>query len=411
MPKTKKSKKKRKRKISSRIRSKPHKTTTPKGFFRSIGIKPFGKGDMELSDAEKAVEKLGRPDFIEAFRLAADEVEHDYAQSALMDFFHSDLDLVKIRYGTDFKSICSIATELQLISVPSKSRILDIGGGPGHLAFWMANIWDDCTVTVADKYSDLGSKWALEIGQNRVDFVDATLPDLSPIEERKFDIVVLSRVLGIILEESWPRKGVSSYSIQSYLSSHSTQKLLAELDRVLTGIAQALEPNGSVIVVESWSAPRILTIAKAFAEKHLMIDLQRFSPYRVRRQHSAIVFSRSAVKSPIQNIPMALATRMDFGREPCEFSGIVAESIRKLFGNSKPTRFSEYASDEKGSVRNEVLEYEGLALLYRTFTKGGRLAVLLPATEVPQIMENLQKMEDDITAAGQGTITAKYTAR
>ena len=71
----------------------------------------------------------------------------------------------------------------------------------------------------------------------------------------------------------------------------------------------------------------------------------------------------------------------------------------------------DFASDEKGSVRNEVLECEGLALLYRTFTTGDRLAVLLPGTEIPVLMENLQKMEDDLTAAGNATVTSKYTAR
>ena len=94
-----------------------------------------------------------------------------------------------------------------------------------------------------------------------------------------------------------------------------------------------------------------------------------------------------------------------------KYQGIAAELIRKLFGDVTPRLLLEYDyGDERGLVLDEVLEREGLMLLYRAFTDGSRMAILHSATEIPQAIEGFQKMEKALVAEKRGTIVRTFLA-
>jgi len=369
---------------------------SPKDFFRKIGIKPEGSGNGEFEDLEKAILKRNDPEIVEAFNDKHGNFDR---------FFHDSLDLVKLYYGAQHKHLYRIAEELARLPVPPKSQVLDIGGGPGHLAFWMAKVWG-CPVTVADKYSDLGEQWAKEIRAQNVIFVDALLPDLNPLKNEGYDIVVLSRVLNFILQEALPGN-MNNFSTRDYLDSPQAKELIDRIEAVLEGAFRVLAPQGKVVIIESWSDARVFLIAKAFERKGLFVDLDSFSPERLSHNLSVIVLSRSLRPSHIKDPLLALAAVVTFGDVP-RIGGWAAEQIRSFF-NVSPTMVLEYASgDERGNMLHELLEQDGLALWYITSTVGGKTATLYPAVEIPRLIRELKHTAQELQDQKLGNITKQF---
>lgn len=368
----------------------------PKDFFRNIGIKAEGSGNGEFEDLETAILKRNDPKLVEAFKSKKGSFEH---------FFHDTLDLVKLYYGAQHKHLYRIAEELARLAVPPKSRVLDIGGGPGHLAFWMAKIWDS-SVTVADKYSDLGEEWARDIRANNVSFIDALLPDLKPLENEEYDIVILSRVLNFIFQEDLPGH-LKNFSTRDFINSQRAKELIDRIEGVLEGVLRALAPQGKVVIIESWSDARVFLVAKAFERKGLFINLDYFSPERLSHNLSLIVFSRFSSPSHIKDPLLALAAVVTFG-DIARIGGWGAELVRSFFKVS-PTMVLEYASgDERGGMLHELLEQEGLALWYMASTTGGRTATLYPAIEIPRLIEEVKSMGREVEDQKLGNITRQF---
>ena len=136
-------------------------TNNPKSFFKKIGIKPL----LEISKGQLTnilKEKFGQETADECWqKLDEGHKEHYY-------FWHTNLELAKMKYGNDFDIICDIAHQIKTLPIKPNMKILDIGGGAGHLSFYMADYWDNVSVTVADQFPNLGIEWAHEIGEKRV---------------------------------------------------------------------------------------------------------------------------------------------------------------------------------------------------------------------------------------------------
>jgi protein-L-isoaspartate O-methyltransferase len=166
----------------------------PKTFFRSIGIKPYVKENEErdLQHFEKAIRNRFGKETLSLFKDALNAPD----SRPMRHLCHTRLEFVKIWYGVDFPRICLVANLLQEIDIPDNRNVLDLGGGPGHLAFFMSKLWPDSKITVLDKYSHLGKEWANEIKENRVHFKDGQLSDLKTIDGCKFDLIIMSRVIG-----------------------------------------------------------------------------------------------------------------------------------------------------------------------------------------------------------------------
>ena len=380
---------------------------TPGRFFRNIGIKLQGKGDRDLRDAENAIRSLRDKQFLDSYYRLLDQLEDKRPE--LHDFFHSDLRLVKILYGLDFHSICAIAEELRRLPMPPNSRILDVGGGPGHLAFWMAHIWPECSITVADRYPELGNQWAKEIGENRASFVDAVLPDLAALKAIQFDFIILSRVFGVLLRDKWDRllNIKNAFTTESYLNSQEVQDILCELDMALAGLTRVLKPEGLVVVIGDISSFGTLITSQAFRNQGLSLNFDLSYPSGNNHQLCAFVFSKYPPAVQIQDISAAFSAIVGFG-DAKYFGGTSAESIRRLFQNVQPTMMLEMLlAREDGSMVteiDEVLEWGGLMLFYTTSEDGLRRAVLTPAIEIPKQINFLKEKENDLVATAKAKV-------
>jgi hypothetical protein len=377
----------------------------PRVFFKKTGIKPLIKPREERSShhiKNGVLKRFGQT--------KVDEMEsrlNSNREVSLFDFCHTNLELVKIWYGTDFNHLYQIASELARLSMPHKAAILDVGGGPGQIAFWIANIWDPAHITVADVYSNIGTEWAKQIGENRVTFIESTLPALKELQGKKYDIIVMSRVLSFI-NYLGLLDGIPDIKTEDYLESQEATILLDNLYDISFRIKEYMKPNGRIIVIESWSDARILLIGKAFERAGLYINLDLFEPEKLSRDYSIIVFSADKESSIIDCIPNALSTGFHFPNESPEYRGFAAETIYRLFRNGNTKMILEYESiDGELKMYTEIIEKEGLVVLYRASNKGGRGACLFPGIAIPILISETNKLERDLVENNDGKILNK----
>lgn len=390
-------KKKKKKKLSNKKKNILN-FRNPRIFFKSIGIKPLVKPNEERKSYHIEGEirnRLGSKT-AESFRAAFDE---DSSETAF-EFCHKSLDLVKIWYGAEFNRIYEIANELDRLPVQSVSNILDLGGSTGQIAFYMAKLWPGCNITIADRYSDIGIQWANEIGEDRVRFVDDLLPDLKSLENQKYDLILMSRVLGYMEELNLP-SFASTFDTESYFEGLEGKRLIDELEKIAGTIKRHLTDNGLLVVIDSWSDFRVLIVGRAFEQRGLHINLEYFSPENVAMEYSTIVFSKSKPASHIQDLPYGLATIRSFKSEEhgSVFFGITAELLRKFFNEATVVKTAEFIDEENGITnQGEILEKEGLSLMYCVKKGGNRLAILGSSLSIPHRIKDLQNLQNKDTS-------------
>jgi 2-polyprenyl-3-methyl-5-hydroxy-6-metoxy-1,4-benzoquinol methylase len=358
----------------------------PRIFFKQIGIKPLVKPNEAgtLDDIEKWVVKKFGNVFFEKMKGSVRNYENN------LENYHSNLDLVKIWYGVDFNRICNMASQLTTLNMPENSSILDVGGGPGHLSFWMANIWNPASVTVADINTNVGPQWAKEMNENRVNFVKSRLPELNGLEDQKFDAIILSRILCAMSELDLP-------DYVDDFQNKEVQRIHANLEKIGNRLRELVESQGQVIVIDSWSDHRILLVGKAFEKAGLFMDLQRFNPLRVGLEPSIIVFSKSIEPVPLKDLIYSLSTTVQFPPGPPKFSGTAAESLRVLFGDGEiRTQFESESNTREEKVHTEIVEKEGLILVFRSDNIGSRAAWIFPGIYICEFIRRFDELKSDL---------------
>jgi len=388
-------KKKKKKKISNKKKNILN-VRNPRSFFKAIGIKPLVKPNEERKSyhIEEEIKKRLGSKTAESFRAAFEE---DSSETAF-EFCHKNLDLVKIWYGAEFNRIYEIANELKQLSIPNISNILDLGGGTGQIAFYMAKLWPECKITVADRYSDIGIEWAKEIGEDRVRFVDALLPDLKSLDNKQFDLILMSRVLGYMEELDLP-SFANTFDTESFFNSPEGKRLFNELEIIAEIINNHLTQTGHLVIIDSWSDFRVLIVGRAFESKGLYIDLEHFDPIQVSMKYSAIVFSKTKTDNYSQDLPLEVSILMDFNsiRGGHVFNGSIAEMIRRLFIGATVVSISEFINEDYNvSYKNEILKKEGIALKYITNTQGARIATIGSSLSIPHYKDVLDQLQRSI---------------
>ncbi len=351
-------------------------------FFKKIGIRPLS--NPSEGHVTHILKNLFGQEVADIFWEKYEEGSH-----ALWDYCHTNLELAKIRYGNDFDILCSIGEQIMELPIACGSRILDVGGGAGPLAFFMADL-KNATITVADKFPETGRQWAEEIGESRVNFINATLPDLELKEADKYDALLMSRVLSFV-EELKPLKEMNDFNLESYFKRSDVKGSFETLKTIVNIFNTVLKPDGIVIIVDSWIDARIFMISWALGQYGLFPNLEYFSPENHLENYTMIVFSRSPKKSIIKDIPCGIATMLNTGDNCMVFEGAAAESTRRLFEGTAPTMTFESIWDEANTVEKiEVIEKHGLGLLYRSFSNGSRRAIITSSIFMPKIIEDIK---------------------
>lgn len=359
----------------------------PDTFFRKIGIRPIKP--ERVNDEFKQAGVMGTQSF---------------------PFYNSDLKLAKLWWGKDFDRICLIANELSRLHVPSNSRILDVGGGPGHMAFWLNHIWPDCQITVVDKYSRVGIQWAQEIGTDKVTFIDDQLPEMKSVESDQYDMVLLSRVLANTNEFVLPSSFKGDWN--DFSLSQEGKNLICGLENIAAGLNRVMKSDGRLIVVDSWSGERVLMVGNSFKNKGLYINMDLFDYHRVNMAYSCIAFSKTSSEGPISDIPMALATMITLGQGGSRMEEMAALSLKKLFDGSQPLMEFEFHENERNeSIRSEIFEKYGLGMIHQTTPEGARRTFIFSAIDIPTRIKGFREMEAELRSNGTGKIIQSVTVR
>jgi 2-polyprenyl-3-methyl-5-hydroxy-6-metoxy-1,4-benzoquinol methylase len=377
----------------------------PKVFLKKMGIMPFADEEHNLNKqfiADEIGKHFGQKEF-DKFRNIKDVND-------IYDYMCSKIFLTKLFYRGDYYRSCKVANELRDIAVPSASKILDVGGGTGLLAFYMAEIWKDSEITVADKFSNLGTQWAKDIGASRVFFKNSILPDLKEVPDQYYDVIVLSRVLGNMDELNLP--SFINTSWEQYSVSPEGIRLFNELRKIANSLKRVMKHDGLIIEVESWSSDRVIIIGKAFEMEGLFIDLEKFYPDRLSRQHSVIAFSGSSQGTGVKDMPLALSTKVDEERPVTVFKQTAAESLKNFFQSKPPVMEFEFTLGEQSeTMRTEIFEKDGLGLVYYKKSDGGRLAAIFSAADIPQHVKKNREYENEIVSQGKLKIVQSVTVR
>jgi len=360
----------------------------PRIFFKQIGIKPLVKPDEQGTNdhiEQQVVKRFGRA-FFEKLMESIGNSEQAFSK------FHSNLDLVKIWYGADFNRICNIASDLSELDMPLNSNILDVGGGPGHLSFWISNLWGSANVTVADINPTVGQLWADEIKENRVSFVNSSLPELKEFKGKNFDAIFLSRILSAMNELNLPDAVDNFQDVDA-------QNLLIKLEQIGNRLNELVTSQGQVVLIDSWSSHRILLVGKAFEKAGLFIDLKRFKPCKVGLEPSIIVFSKSIEPVPLKNLIYSLSTTVLFPSKLPHFCGTAAESLRALFSDGEIRFQYEWEAEDSEQIwRNEIIEKEGLVLAFKYSSIGLRVAWIFPGIYIYELIRKFDKYQSDFTS-------------
>ena len=367
----------------------------PKKFFRSIGLKPYVKENEEgdTYHFEKVIlNKFGK-ETLTLFEDALNAPE----KGEISDLCHTRLDFVKIWYGVGFYKICLIANILQKLNITNIKNVLDIGGGPGHMAFFMSKLWPGSNITVFDKHSHLGKEWANEINECRVDFKNGQLSDFQTIEGCNYDLIIMSRVLGNLEDLDLPSY-TNTFDTPSYLESQKGKDILEGLVEIGISVKKHMTDEGHLVIIDSWSSTRALLVAKAFEKAGLYIDIEHFDPEEVSKMYSTIVFSKYEPTQSSQDLPLGLAVitcRQEIFKSVYVCSGHIAEVYRSLFTDSK-TIFESLTKIDNTLVKQEVLEKNGIAMRYLSDTGGLRTAAIGSSLFVPLFVNFCEEHENEL---------------
>jgi len=369
-------------------------TIIPKVFFKKIGIRPYNKSEGTEVDIDLIENEVLKQCGHNAIKKV--ETIYDKNKNAF-DVFHSNLSLAKIWYGASFELLCRMATKLSEMKISENSKILDIGGGPGHFSFWMANAWNVSSIIVTDKYPHVGTQWAKDIKEDRVQFTQSILPELTEIGDERFDVIVVSRVLSFMPELELPYE-TNDFSFTSYFNSDDGRRVMNKLSLIGDRLNHLLEEDGKIIIVESWSDLRVLLIGKAFELTALHINLQDFSPDKVTAEPSIIVFTKHIKPLPIDDLPHSLSTALYFPDGPPVYMGAAALAIRNLFINGKIHRQFKFGPQDINSFKyQEIVELGDLLLYYIADNDSIINAYIYPNIYIVKLLQWFDEWKEEVT--------------
>lgn len=394
-----------KNKYNSNSKNKNQEKLLPRGFFHTIGITPFIDPNDKLlyRKVRKIIGSTAADDFY-------NKVVNNKDYRSGLHIAFSDLGLSKLWYGNAIIETSRIAAEFETLSVPSGANILDIGGGPGALAFWMTKIWQDSKVTVADKYSKVGKEWAAEIGNNRVTFIDSLLPDLKGIPDNTYDVVILSRVLPYLDWLNLP-KHILAYSMDDFFNTPEGGELQKKFGELVAKIKRVMLPDGHIVIVNEWNDLNILLNCKLFEQSGFYVNPDFFLPDKVSKNYSIIAFSQSVKGAAEHDFSLGMSASVSFPHIAIPFMGSLAEALRKMFDDGAIIASREVEQNESHlKIKQELVVKNGLALLYITDTYGNRRALMFPSVKISELLKELDNNIEKIESDNSATIINKLLA-
>lgn len=229
------------------------KRKTPEEFLGHLGVVPV----LDTQIPERLI-RLGGAPLLNAYDDALSEAESDPA--ALVRFFHGTSELLRLGMGLDFARLCRAARGIEALQTSLPDRVLDLGGGSGVLAHWVAHLWPEARAVVADPAPPPEAPFGRDKGgADRVEYLETSWPGLAGIEADGFDLILLSSTIDFLLEGAeWSGP---------------------ELRKIWIGLEGRLSEGGSILLLDEFERERRKTIERSLAGTALTVTGEmKFEP-------------------------------------------------------------------------------------------------------------------------------------
>jgi 2-polyprenyl-3-methyl-5-hydroxy-6-metoxy-1,4-benzoquinol methylase len=221
-------------------------TTRPMPSQEELKAFFFALGEVKhVHDIDRAIARVRDREFRRAWQKLR---RSNLPVEEVLAFEYGRLEAIRLLIGRDLYPIMAAAALLTQLPPPApSSKVLDVGGGPGHLALWMLRCWPStATITVLDRVaSAVARDWTPTLSLSPIRFIDGDVPsNLSGVEGERFDRVVLVRMLA--------------------QGGHRTDLRLKFL-KALTALKPLVAARGDVIVIDHFHG-RNMEMAQELAD-------------------------------------------------------------------------------------------------------------------------------------------------
>lgn len=339
---------------------------TPVKFFKRLGLV-----EMPPEAIRRALQKVGGQQYSINLEKARNEGKERSDWKPFYELLHYDLATFIANVSHDIPRMVRTAELIAELDPVPNMRVLDIGGGPGHLAFWTAVTWANARVTVLDSYGGkIGEVWKQKLRTDRVNFKEGNWEDLNPEQYGPYDFAVISSVL-------------YSNSAMSALTAEANFQIDQPEASVLTIVQQqginalraffecvtpVMDPVSSLLLIEPWTPTSARLLALSLEGTEWGFDIAYSHPSRVK-DHSVSLFVLSRGSENKSEYFQAAACALTLPHEMQELWSAGADAFRRAFKAEVKGRLS-MRYDDGHIMHVEVFEGESLGGVYEQATNG-----------------------------------------
>jgi SAM-dependent methyltransferase len=300
--------------------------------------------------------------------------------------------------------------------LPGPSRILDLGCEQGLNSCLLASFFPESQVMgidVCEPAIERARELAGQLQLKNVAFGHHDLAAGLPADwEGRYSLVLDSRVLSGSGLLALPDDDAGVWSLSELDPVVSSRAAPA----ILRDIARSLDRSEGAFVRADWlgNYESLLQLTRQLEATGLALDwptsccLLSVPDFDAEKELPILVARNWAVQviSPLHEV-LALVAHPDLVRlsRQVTFTGAAAETIFDAFSDKKFVAGSELEySDGSGRSRRELWQAGGLVLSYHRTTRWFRQLSLHPSGQLPQLLEELAKADEEGRRSGAGLV-------
>lgn len=345
---------------------KQHTRNNPIKFFRRLGLV-----ESSPEATRRALQKVGGEQYSIKLEKARNEAMQQGNWESFYELLQHDLTTFVANVTHDIPRMTRSAELIAELNPMPGMNVLDIGGGPGQLAFWTAETWADAHVTVLDLYgAKIGEIWRRQLHTDRVTFKKGSWEDLDPDRYGPYDFAVISSVLYLHAAKPAFAVGANFEIGQSgvgHLTAAQEQGILA-LRAFFERLTPVMDLESSLLIIEPWTPTSARLLALSLEGTEWGFDIAYSHPSRMKN-HPVSLFLLSRGSKEKSEYFQAAASALTLPHEVQELGSASADAFRRAFRGEVKGRLS-VRYDDGHIMHVEVFEGEGLGGVYEQATNG-----------------------------------------
>lgn len=373
---------------------------TPGQFFEGLGLT-----EMTSEEADRAAQESGGDTFTERLETARQWGRDGGEWGPFYELLHQDARVFAAMVAHNLPRLMCAAKLIAGVTPVPGMRVLDLGGGPGHLAFWTAEVWPQAQVTVVDPHgAALGEQLARQQRTDRVTFTPGSIDTLTPDQHGPFDFAIVSSMLALhgaapafADEAAFPADQTDDAPLTVW-----QRQGVAALQRFLTRITPVMDPESSLLLIEPWTPSSARLLAHALETTEWGFEVAHCAPSRGEQDQWVSLFMLTRGYREKREYARAAANAVALPDKLQILSSTAAESFRRAFQGETQGRLAVKYGDGH-TLQVEVFEAEGLGGVYEQATNGYSKLQWGSLFHRPQYHSEIARYAE-AAQAGEGTL-------